>query len=103
MSNTEVEYKTLANLIAEGTWLQALLTELQIPSLKHPVLWCDNLSTIMLSSNPLQHARTKHIEPDLYFLREKVLQRRIEVKHITSQDQVADILTKALSSSRLLD
>lgn len=65
-SSTEAKYRSFANLTEEVTWLQALLTELQIPSLKQLVLWCDNLSMIMFSSNPIQHAITEHIELDLY-------------------------------------
>lgn len=65
-----------------------------------PVLWCDNLSTVLLSANPIQHARTKHIELDLFFVREKVQRHQIIVKHVPTQDQNADILTKALSQSR---
>ena len=70
---------------------------------KNPVIWCDNVSTVMLAGNPVLHARTKHIELDLYFVREKVLQKKLEIKHVPSQDQTADILTKATSSSRFAD
>lgn len=55
---------------------------------------------MLLSANPVQHARTKHIELDLYFVREKVLQGTITVKHVPSTNQVADVSTKAISSSR---
>ena len=54
----------------------------------------------MISANPVLHARAKHIEIDLYFVWEKVLQKQIEVKHVPAVDQVADIFTKANSSSR---
>lgn len=54
----------------------------------------------MLSANPIQHARTKQVELDLYFVREKVQSGSLMVKHIRSVDQIADILTKAISSSR---
>ena len=54
----------------------------------------------MLAGNPVLHARTKHIELDLYFVREKVLQKKMEIKHVPSQDQTADVFTKAISSSR---
>lgn len=99
-SSTEAEYRSLANLVAEMTWIKALLEELQVSCSKRPVIWCDNLSTVLLSANPVQHARTKHIELDIYFVREKVVRGEIEVRHVPAQDQVADILTKAISSAR---
>ena len=63
-----------------------------------PVLWCDNLSTLALASNPVFHARTKHIKVDYHFVREKVVRRDVAVKFISTTDQLADILTKSLPS-----
>ena len=63
-----------------------MLTELQIPQGHVPVLWYDNLSTVLMSANPILHARIKHIELDLYFVREKVMKKELDVKHISSQD-----------------
>ena len=73
-----------------------LFNELQVPLPSIPILWCDNVSALALASNPVFHARTKHIEVDYHFVREKVLNRDILVKFISTIDQVADILTKAL-------
>nr|GEV83000.1 hypothetical protein [Tanacetum cinerariifolium] len=64
----EVEYKALVEL----TWLQALLNELGIRSSSTPILWCDNLGATYLLANPIFHARTKHVEIDYHFVREKV-------------------------------
>ncbi|KAL5772668.1 hypothetical protein ACOSQ2_012592 [Xanthoceras sorbifolium] len=72
-SSTEAEYRSLAALVAEITWLQSFLRELHVTQSRPPTVWCDNLSTIALSSNSVLHARTKHIELDLYFVRDKVL------------------------------
>ena len=63
-----------------------------------PVLWCDNLSALALASNPVFHARTKHIKVDYHFVREKVVYRDVAVKFISTTDQLADILTKSLPS-----
>lgn len=67
------------------------------------VLWCDNISALALASNPIYHARTKHIEVDYHFIREKVLNRDIILKFISTHDQVADVFTKGLSSPRFLE
>lgn len=69
----------LANAIAEISWLKSLLSELGIFIYKAPVLHCDNLSTVLLSENPILHSRTKHIELDIYFVREKFQQGLIQV------------------------
>ncbi|KAL5574239.1 hypothetical protein UlMin_023836 [Ulmus minor] len=72
-STTEAEYCSLVNATSEVVWLQSLLSELRIDVKTAPVLWCDNTSTISLSANPILHSRTKHVELDLYFVREKVI------------------------------
>lgn len=99
-SSTESEYRALAQLTAELTWLQGLLKEMKISIKGAPILWCDNLSASALASNPIYHARTKHIELDVHFIRDKVMQKQIEIRYVPSHDQVADCLTKGLSPSR---
>lgn len=86
-SSTKAEYISLASVTAELTWLTSLLSVLLITMTKQPVVWCDNLSTVLLSANPVLHARTKHIELDLYFV-------------LPSIDQTTDVFTKAITSSR---
>ena len=95
-SSIEAEYRSIALTTATLFWLCMLFNELQVPLPSIPILWCDNVSALALASNPLFHARTKHIEVDYHFVREKVLNRDILVKFISTIDQVADILTKAL-------
>jgi hypothetical protein len=65
------------------------------------VLWCDNLGATYLSSNPIFHARTKHIEVDFHFVREKLAMRALEVCAIASGDQVVDIFTKSTTKQML--
>ena len=60
-------------------------------------LYCDNQSAIRLAENPVFHARTKHVEVHHHFLREKVLQGEILMKHVKTDEQVADLFTKSLS------
>ncbi|KAK2980515.1 hypothetical protein RJ640_022517 [Escallonia rubra] len=98
-SSTESEYKALADC-AELTWLSSLLAELGFFPTRAPTLWCDNLGATYLSANPVFHARMKHIEIDFHFVRDKVRRKELQVKFISTMDQIADILTKGLSTTR---
>jgi histone deacetylase 1/2 len=100
-ASTEAEYRALANTAAEVLWLQSLLTELKVP-FTTPILYCDNMSTVALSHNPVLHAKTKHMELDIFFLREKVLSKSLIVRHVPATHQYADLLTKPLSPLRFL-
>ncbi|EXB49968.1 hypothetical protein L484_005305 [Morus notabilis] len=66
------EYRSLANVVAEITWLMSLLKELRVEMQGRPVVWCDNLSTVQLAANPVSHARTKHVELDLYLFEKRL-------------------------------
>jgi hypothetical protein len=61
-SSTEIEYKALANAVAEVMWERKLLNDLGIPHPTAGCLWCDNIGATYLTANPVFHARTKHIE-----------------------------------------
>ena len=101
-SSTESEYKALATTTAELYWLRQVLKDLGIYLSAPPELWCDNVSALAIASNPVFHARTKHIEVDYHFVREKVLRRDIQIKYIATDDQLADVFTKSLSTSRFV-
>ncbi|XP_071704030.1 secreted RxLR effector protein 161-like [Rutidosis leptorrhynchoides] len=72
LSSAEAEYRGVANVVSESCWLRNILLELRFPISKATVVFCDNVSAIFLSGNPVQHQRTKHIEMDIHFVREKV-------------------------------
>jgi hypothetical protein len=99
-SSTEPECKALANATVELTWLQSLLKELGVFLSSAPVLFCDNIGATYLSSNSVFHARTKHIEIDYHFVRDRVALETLIVKFLSSKDQLADILTKPFTSPR---
>jgi Reverse transcriptase (RNA-dependent DNA polymerase)/gag-polypeptide of LTR copia-type len=99
-SSTEAEYRSLALTCAELLWLQYLLIELRVPLAAPPVLWCDNIGATFLASNPMFHSRTKHVEIDFHFVREKVVAHEILVRFLCSQDQLADSMTKPLPTTR---
>ena len=77
-----------------------LLRDLCIFLPECPTIWCDNISALSLASNPVYHARTKHIEVDYHFVREKVLRKDLNVQYVSSADNVADIFTKGLHPRR---
>lgn len=81
-------------------WLLALLHELGFPLKAAPLLLCDNLGATHLSFNPVQHSRMKHIQIDLHFVRDLVQRGTLQVRHVHTQDQLADLLTKPLSRQR---
>ena len=97
---TEVEYRAVAHTTAESLWVQSLLREIGITLVQCPILWCDNIGATYLTANPVFHARTKHVEIDYHFVREKVQQKTLDVRFISSKDQLTNGLTKPIVSAR---
>ncbi|KAJ9565690.1 hypothetical protein OSB04_001656 [Centaurea solstitialis] len=95
-SSAEAEYRGVANVVAEICWLRNLLLELHRPLSRATLIYCDNVSAIYLSGNPVQHQRTKHIELDIHFVREHVQRGNVRILHVPSRYQIADIFTKGL-------
>ena len=95
-SSTEAEYRALATTTAELSWLRIMFKELRIFLHHIPVIWCDNVSAIALSANPVFHSRTKHLEVDYHFTREKVLLKQLKIGFVSGRDNLADIFTKSL-------
>jgi hypothetical protein len=65
------------------------------------VIYCDNISSILLANNPVYHARIKHIEVHYHFIKKKVLAKEIDLIYVSIEDQIADIFTKALGTDKL--
>ena len=91
--------------MAQGTcellWLRSILHELGFPETEPSTLFCDNKSAIMLASDSVRHERTKHIEVDVHFIREKVRSGIISPSFVRSPDQTADVFTKSVGPSLL--
>ncbi|KAM1712874.1 hypothetical protein ACFX12_023700 [Malus domestica] len=101
-SSTEAEYRSLAHTAAEITWICKVFRDFGFPFTLQPTIWCDNISAISLASNPIFHARTKHVEIDYHYIRELVLANLVKIQYVCSQDQIANIHTKSLSKHRFL-
>jgi hypothetical protein len=97
-SSAETEYRALAIVAAELTWIRQLFCDMHVPLLIPPLIHCDNISAIYLASNPVFHSRMKHLQIDYHFVRERVIKGDLLVQHVSSADQFADVLTKGLSS-----
>jgi hypothetical protein len=76
-------------------WMKQMLEEYDV---KQGVLklYCDNLSAINISKNPMQHRRKKHIDIRHHFIRDLVEEKIVTLEHVTTEEQLADIFTKAL-------
>ena len=98
-SSAEAEFRAMAQDIYELLWLKIILEDLRIKSDNPMRLYCDNKSAISIAHNPVQHDRTKHIEVDRHFIKEKLDCGLICTLYIPSQDNLADILMKGLNSN----
>jgi hypothetical protein len=98
-----MEYRAIANAVSECSWLRHLLGELLCKVPSATVVFCDNISSVYMSRNPVHHRRTKHIELDIHFVREKVAIGELRVMHVPSARQLADVFTKGLPSALFFD
>uniref|UniRef100_A0A8R7UCU5 Reverse transcriptase Ty1/copia-type domain-containing protein n=1 Tax=Triticum urartu TaxID=4572 RepID=A0A8R7UCU5_TRIUA len=95
-STAEAEYRAMSLGLSEMLWVRNLLTELKVMRRGLVKVWCDNKSAINIANNPVQHDRTKHVEIDRFFIKEKLDEGIIELNYVSSGNQVADSLTKGL-------
>lgn len=99
-STTEAEVVAATEATKEIIWLTRLYAE-TIGYDDIPILFVDNSAAVKLGQNPEYHRRTKHIALKHFFVREKVIERKLKIKQIPTQEQLADIMTKPLQPQRL--
>ncbi|KAF3615225.1 putative BTB/POZ domain-containing protein NPY2-like isoform X4 [Capsicum annuum] len=101
-SSTEAEYKSVANALAEITWVRNLLHELHVTIPKTPTIYCDNVGVTYLSHNPVFHTRMKHVAVDFAYVHDQVHAHQVHVTHTHACDQLADTFTKPLPKSAFI-
>nr|GFA25451.1 putative reverse transcriptase, RNA-dependent DNA polymerase [Tanacetum cinerariifolium] len=95
LSSVEAEFRGIAKGLAEVLWIRKLVSEIGFPPQGSTQIMCDNKAAIQILENPVQRNRTKHVEVDRHFIKEKLEAGLIELPFVKSSDQLADILTKA--------
>ena len=102
-SSCEAEYIAAATAACQGIWLSRLLGQLISEEPQQVTILVDNKSAISLCKNPVHHDRSKHIDTRYHFIRDSVEEKKINVDHIRTEEQLADILTKALARPKFLE
>lgn len=100
LSTTEAEYIAATLAVKDLIWIQRFIEELKLPINSKGKLLCDNQSALKLMKNPEFHQRSKHIDIRFHFIREKYEEGLFDLEYISSENQKADIFTKALAADR---
>ena len=100
-SSAESEYRAMTQSAYKIMWLHQLLADVSIKTSVPAKLWCDNQAALHITSNLVFHERTKHIEIDCHFVREKIQLGLISTGYVKTGEQLGDIFTKALSGDRV--
>ena len=100
-SSVGSEYRAITQSMCKIIWLYQLFVEVSIKTLVPAKLWCDNQVALHIASNPVFLERTKHIELDCHFVREKIQLGLISIGYVKTEEQLRDIFTKALSGDRV--
>ena len=87
-SNAMSEYRAMPQAVSNIMWLHQLLMEVSIETPVPAKLWCDNQVALHIASNPVFHERTKHIEIDCHFIREKIQLSLISTGYVKSGEQL---------------
>nr|GEU33566.1 retrovirus-related Pol polyprotein from transposon TNT 1-94 [Tanacetum cinerariifolium] len=96
LSSTEAEYVAVTESACQVVWLRRILVDLGQEQVEATTIMCDNISAVMLARNPILHGRTKHIEIKHHYIRELIAKREVRLESCRTNEQAADLLTKAL-------
>ena len=96
LSSVEAEYRAMTGACCELTWLRYLLRDLGVLHREPTLLYCDNKAALHIAANPVFHERTRHIEMDCHYIRDKIQDGSVTTRFVNSAHQLADVLTKAL-------
>ena len=100
LSCTKAESCGVTLATCEATWLKILLTELGIQIHGQIMIYCDNVSSMMLAKNPIYHARMNNIDIYYHCVNEKVIEGEVNLAYVKSKDQMPYIFTKALGREK---
>jgi hypothetical protein len=111
LSSTESEYVALTHAAKEAKWLRSLAREIlpvvglgsYVDKFRPTILYCDNQGAIKLSTNPVFHARTKHIDIHFHFIRQTITGRDLQLVYCPTDYMVADIMTKPLGRVKFVE
>lgn len=95
-SSDQAEFKVVAHEICEGMWIKRLLEKLKMDKNNPMKVYCDHKATIFITHYLVLHDRKKHIEVDKHFIKEKLDKKVICMPYLSTNDEIADILTKGL-------
>ena len=99
LSTAEAEYIAAGSSCSQLVWMKQMLKENNVEQ-NVLTLYCDNLSAINISKNPIQHSRTKHIDVRQHFIRDLVEEKVVTLEHVDTEEQLANIFTKALDAKQ---
>eukprot|EP00253_Pinus_taeda_P014178 PITA_14178 len=100
LSSAEAEYRGVVNITIQALWLQHFLTKLGVQFCQPIVIWCDNQSTLKFCRDPVQQQRMKHIEIHMYYIRDLVHDRVIDLQFCPLAEQTVDIFTKTFTEHK---
>ena len=100
LSSAEAEYRSMRRVTAELAWLTRLLHEMTVLNLTPVPVHCDSRAAIHIAKNPVLHERTKHVEINCHFVRDKLQDGLISLQHVPTHSQLADFFTKNLPTKQ---
>ncbi|RVW83084.1 Retrovirus-related Pol polyprotein from transposon TNT 1-94 [Vitis vinifera] len=97
LSSSEAEYTAATSSACQAVWLRRILVDINQEHEEPTVIYCDNKAAIAMTKNPAYHGRTKHVDIRVHFIRDLVVEGKVVLQYCNTNEQVADVLTKALS------